>query len=323
MDRRIVVFDQEIYNQFQYKCPRSYFHTFEADNGQVGLNFADETEASNFRKRVEDKLTERRLRRERRNATKRQKSVDSPSMTLNRQPSDYNHTTNGGSVQRQSVGPPLPPPNPNNTQQIPAHIYYKQQQHGPNSGGKGKGEKRGKLRKSDISLPTNFQHVSHVGWDPNRGFDLENVDPKLQQFFSKAGVSEKELADKETREFIYDFIDKHGGVEAALKEVERKQSEAASQPTNGINNQVRQQGNYQLQEQIQNAPAPPPRQSSMSRPPPPSQVQASPPTRPPPTYESSRNVIKQEASYHMPSPRRQVSIASLGPAGFSSSSLRS
>ena len=51
------------------------------------------------------------------------------------------------------------------------------------------------------------------------GFDLENVDPKLKQFFSKAGVSERELQDKDTRDFIYDFIDKHGGIEAALLEV--------------------------------------------------------------------------------------------------------
>ncbi len=50
MDRRIVVFDQEIYNQFRYKTPRPYFHTFEADDGQVGLNFADETEAEYFQK---------------------------------------------------------------------------------------------------------------------------------------------------------------------------------------------------------------------------------------------------------------------------------
>ena len=81
-----------------------------------------------------------------------------------------------------------------------------------------------------------------MGWDPNKGiyifwffffqnykktkknyfflgFDLENVDPKLKQFFSKAGVSERELQDKDTRDFIYDFIDKHGGIEAALLEV--------------------------------------------------------------------------------------------------------
>ena len=48
MERRTVVFDQEIYHQFQYKTPRSYFHTFEADDGQVGLNFADNNEAVNF-----------------------------------------------------------------------------------------------------------------------------------------------------------------------------------------------------------------------------------------------------------------------------------
>ena len=68
-------------------------------------------------------------------------------------------------------------------------------------------------------MPTNFQHISHVGWDPNRGFDLENVDPNLKKFFQKAGVDERILQNKDTREFIYDFIDKHGGVEAALREV--------------------------------------------------------------------------------------------------------
>ena len=36
---------------------------------------------------------------------------------------------------------------------------------------KKKGEKK-RLTKEDISRPTNFQHISHVGWDPNRGFDL-------------------------------------------------------------------------------------------------------------------------------------------------------
>ena len=50
------------------------------------------------------------------------------------------------------------------------------------------------------------------------------MDPKLKQFFSKAGVSERELQDKDTRDFIYDFIDKHGGIEAALLEVDRKAS---------------------------------------------------------------------------------------------------
>ena len=52
MDRQALVFDQEIYNQFKYKSPRSYFHTFEGDDAQIGLNFADEGEADIFRQTV-------------------------------------------------------------------------------------------------------------------------------------------------------------------------------------------------------------------------------------------------------------------------------
>ena len=31
--------------------------------------------------------------------------------------------------------------------------------------------------------------------------------------FSKAGVTDSELKDQETAKFIYDFVEKHGGVE--------------------------------------------------------------------------------------------------------------
>ena len=134
----------------------------------------------------------------------------------------------------------------------------------------GKKKKKGKLRKEDISLPTNFQHISHVGWDPNKGFDLENVDPKLKQFFSKAGVSERELQDKDTRDFIYDFIDKHGGIEAALLEVDRKASNKAAAAAQQA--AAQQSAAATSPAVTAPAPAPPPRQSSIARPPPPSKV---------------------------------------------------
>ena len=35
VDRQMLAFDQEVYNQFRYKTPRAYFHTFEADDCQV------------------------------------------------------------------------------------------------------------------------------------------------------------------------------------------------------------------------------------------------------------------------------------------------
>lgn len=110
MDRKVVVFDQEIYNQFRYRSPRPYFHTFEAEDGQIGLNFADENEAANFQMSIENKLTERRLRRERRMASKRQ--------SLN----GLQAPVPAGPPSQQQSNPPMPQP----VQQVhvPAHVYF-------------------------------------------------------------------------------------------------------------------------------------------------------------------------------------------------------
>ena len=75
-----------------------------------GLNFADENEAANFQMAIENKLTERRLRRERRMASKRQSlnGLQAP-------------VPAGPPSQQQSV-PPMPQP----VQQVhvPAHVYF-------------------------------------------------------------------------------------------------------------------------------------------------------------------------------------------------------
>lgn len=85
-----------------------------------------------------------------------------------------------------------------------------------------------KLTTADISMPTDFKHVVHVGWTAQNGFDLVGKDPNsmdsLNLFLQKAGVSEQELSNRKTRAFIYDFIetnnvlkleDENGGVKAA------------------------------------------------------------------------------------------------------------
>ncbi len=100
-----------------------------------------------------------------------------------------------------------------------------------NAGKKGKKDKRKqKLTKEDIGAPSNFQHVQHIGWNPNTGFDLENVDPNLIKFFEVAGVSQEQLTDQDTRTFIYDFIDRHGGIDAAIQEVKRPPPSKPSVP---------------------------------------------------------------------------------------------
>jgi neural Wiskott-Aldrich syndrome protein len=63
-----------------------------------------------------------------------------------------------------------------------------------------------KLTKADIGNPYNFKHVTHVGWNVKSGFSLTGEDEALRPFLAKAGISEDQLKDQQTRDFIYDFI---------------------------------------------------------------------------------------------------------------------
>ena len=261
----IILNYQEIYFVVvRYKAPRPYFHTFEGDESQIGLNFADESEAATFQQTVESKLSERKQRRERRQAARRQ----------------HNVANNGGTSYGISNGV--------SNNKIPSNVGGGGGQYPLLSGGNNFGTKKGdkrKIKKEDIGLPTNFQHISHVGWDPNHGFDLENVDPNLKKFFHKAGVDEKALQDKDTRDFIYDFIDKHGGVEAALREVNSQEEihNAANVPPPPPRNQ----GSVAARPAPPSRAPPPPRSTPSHKAPPPPAPTSGKPSAPPPVPSSA------------------------------------
>ncbi|XP_007246616.3 WASP like actin nucleation promoting factor a isoform X3 [Astyanax mexicanus] len=122
--------------------------------------------------------------------------------------------------------------------------------------------KRKKLTKADIGTPSNFQHIGHVGWDPNTGFDLNNLDPELKILFDMCGISEAQLKDKETSKVIYDFIEKKGGVEAVKNEL-RRQAPPPPPSRGGP------------------PPPPPPHSSGPPPPPPPARGRGAPPPPPP------------------------------------------
>ncbi|KAL4747450.1 hypothetical protein BDW72DRAFT_182756 [Aspergillus terricola var. indicus] len=52
---RGVIWDQEIYENFQYNQDRTFFHTFELDDCPAGLSFADEKEAKTFIKKISER----------------------------------------------------------------------------------------------------------------------------------------------------------------------------------------------------------------------------------------------------------------------------
>uniref|UniRef100_A0A672PC00 Wiskott-Aldrich syndrome protein-like n=1 Tax=Sinocyclocheilus grahami TaxID=75366 RepID=A0A672PC00_SINGR len=181
-----LVWEQEIYNQLMYRRTKPFFHTFPGDDCQVGLNFADVTEADSFFAVVEEKISQRNNR--------------------------FDH----------GVLPPLPPPNgsgtPTSSAMPPLVLSNSQNQMTPSKSKKDKKEKDkkskkkvSKLLKGDIGAPSGFTHVSHLGMGPN------NLDPELMKVLSCAGISEADMNDSETSQLIYDVIERSGGIEAVKK----------------------------------------------------------------------------------------------------------
>lgn len=70
-------------------------------------------------------------------------------------------------------------------------------------------KRRRNITKADIGQPSDFKHVSHIGWNKDTGMQCMTKDSALYDLISKAGISENQMQDKATRTFIYDFINKH------------------------------------------------------------------------------------------------------------------
>lgn len=196
--RNNMIWEHEMYNNLEYNETTSFFHVFEGQDCLIAFNFANNEEAKEMKKVVDIKIYAKRKKEERRRQ----------------------YSRNINNVANSNVNN-LKPTNPQDfvVRKVP-DLAAKQ------------AKRRRNITKADIGSPQDFKHLSHVGWNPDSGFDVDGVNDQLKKFFEKAGVSEKELQDKETREFIYGFINERGGFDAVKKE-----NIESSQP-NKINNNI-------------------------------------------------------------------------------------
>ncbi|XP_050510456.1 actin nucleation-promoting factor WASL-like isoform X1 [Diabrotica virgifera virgifera] len=174
IDRNIKLWEHEMYNHMDYIEATPFFHMFEGENCHVAFNFASIQDARDLRIVVNQKVNARKKREDKKN------KVISQSQTL-------------------------PPP----TTQLNFNNYRKTLDPASQQA-----KRRRNITKADIGIPRDFKHISHVGWDSTHGFDVNTEDESLKAFFKKAGVSEQQLQDKSTRDFIYDYINRNGGREA-------------------------------------------------------------------------------------------------------------
>ncbi|XP_060770758.1 WASP like actin nucleation promoting factor a [Neoarius graeffei] len=230
-------FEQELYTNFTSNSSRPYFITFPGDSCQIGLNFANEEEAKRFRVALNELLSRRQKKTE-----KRRDPTNGPTLpmaTVDIKNPEINNVSFHNNSHMNNM--------------VHSSLNKKEK--------KVKG-KRKKLTKADIGTPSNFQHIGHVGWDPNTGFDLNNLDPELKNLFDMCGISEAQLKDKKTSKVIYDFIEKKGGVEAVKNELKRQAPPPP--PSRGGP-----------------PPPPPPHNSGPPPPPPPARGRGAPPPPPP------------------------------------------
>uniref|UniRef100_A0A1X7U2E2 WH1 domain-containing protein n=1 Tax=Amphimedon queenslandica TaxID=400682 RepID=A0A1X7U2E2_AMPQE len=235
LKNRSVAFEQELYDEFCYSKDRPYFHSFPGHDFMVGLNFASEEEAEKFCAAVESKITYARR------ATMKRKPPSEPKKPVN------------------TVAPgPVANKDP-----------YSLGVDGSDKGKLNKPKGGKKLTKADIGLPTEFRHLAHVGWDPQTGaFNSSNIKPEWKNLLDSVGVTEEQLKDKETADFIYDFVEKHGGIEKATRQLEASKTAKAPNPPSHRGHAP---------------PPPPPSRGNRGPPPPPPRGAAPPPPPPPPS----------------------------------------
>ncbi|KRZ56120.1 putative succinyl-CoA ligase [GDP-forming] subunit beta, mitochondrial [Trichinella nativa] len=190
-----IVWEQEIYDEFNSTRLCDELLAFEGDYCMFGLNFASVDEANDFHCQIQ-KLQNRIAERE--SASRTVAPSEPHSM--------YTMAPTYSSVTSMSVVMPFT--------SVTSGLTTTQ---------KAKRKKsRRKIDKKEIGNPTNFEHRAHIGWDKNKGFTAEGegADPELKAILSKLNLP-TDFQETE-KQAIYSVINQMGGIEAVTRQLKQE-----------------------------------------------------------------------------------------------------
>ncbi|KYQ91766.1 Wiscott-Aldrich syndrome protein [Tieghemostelium lacteum] len=222
------IFEQELYDGFDYQKPRDFFHTFEGDSQVFGLSFADVAEAAEFYAHVLNCKSGNKSNAVNPN-TSSGKVTNGSSLNLKK---EEKKKKSGGFMSKLFGG--------NETQEL------------------------------EISAPSSFQHKSHIGWDPEKGFDIRDIPADWRKLFQSAGIKKSEIKDLETAKFLVNVVS------------EQLATQGGQPPTSGAVQQPSRPGPPPPPPTQRSNPPPPPTKSN-NPPPPPPVTRGNAPPPPPPT----------------------------------------
>uniref|UniRef100_A0A182MBE4 Neural Wiskott-Aldrich syndrome protein n=1 Tax=Anopheles culicifacies TaxID=139723 RepID=A0A182MBE4_9DIPT len=325
-----MVWEQELYEKIEVTQPKPYLITFEGQDGIVAFNFATEDEAAAVMNTTLTTINNRNRRRDeriKRNNTRKDPPPARPpplqNIPIGAGGSNIPDTDMSVTYRNKQPfsNPFMGPAGGPAMQQAPNFDNATQQKLRKVKG-------LGKLQKSDIGSPSNFQHLMHVGWDPHSGFDLIANQETLQPFLEKAGVGDQHLKDRDTCAFIYDFIQTNNVLDTVKSEQSsgRKQKPQAPPPVPVRTHTEAQPETFPSQPQShehqpqQHPPSVPSHQNGQTRnPPPPPPHRTLPPLPPttPPKVATSGPPAPRPPPMQPPPTQQQPSVSvpsSMAPA---------
>jgi len=183
------VWEQELYQELDYKTPLAWFHTFEAHTHVAGLSFADEREASNFGGVIQSTLQRRR------DKTRQQSMLTTPAISAP-----------GGSA---GSGRSMPTLHEGTTVKE-VELPTKKKKEDKKSKKKTKGKR--KFKPGDIGAPMGFVHVTgmKLGTEGMQMVDNTHmIDPVLLNFLEHAGLKPNDLGEEGLKR-AKDMAEQHG-----------------------------------------------------------------------------------------------------------------
>lgn len=241
MDAQELAWEQELYNEIEYKRKESLFHCFEGDTAFVGLSFMDEIEANHFHDKVSERIQKRKDRAAAAEAeeARRNSRESTPEVTITK--SRSNSANRGSGTQKIRERKTLE--KEKSTERSSWRPWKK----------KDKKKRKTKLSPNMIGAPDerSFVHVhSHSGqYKVSAGgisgakvsTDPVDIDPRIQKAFATmaGGKFDEYLENPEKlqqfqkwaeKEGLYDEIDE---IEKIIPSTHKAEKPAKAMPTSG------------------------------------------------------------------------------------------